>query len=249
MTQLIPFSSLICGFNALVAIFCASLIWFRRRDLLESDSLVKRFYFAFIYSAAQFSLNFLPGTLVHDPYFIQVIYTFSDVTIMLIAMYMLYIPLNTFPQTQKLKQFLKTASGIVFAFSIFYVAYNLWVLKPVTLVTYGSMIDWRNSIAPALQLIAVSLCAIFIIATILIFFFRGWWHEDSFIRKRSRILTVGFFSMLLGWISISIFNTSTPQRPGIILTGGTVGCGVMSLGFVALLWAILSKKEKLANEK
>jgi len=243
VTQPIPFSSLICGFNALVAIFCASLIWFKRRDLLESNLLVKRFYFAFIYSAAQFSFSFLPGTLVNDNYFIQVVYTFSDVTIMLVAMYLLSIPLNIFPQTQKLKQFVKIALWIILAFSVFYVAYNLRFLKPVTPVTYGYMIDWRNSIPPALQLIAASLCAIFIIATVLFFFFRGWWHEDSLIRKRSRILTIGFFSIFLGWIGISFFNTFTPQSPGIILIAGSVGCGVMSLGFVTLLWAIFLKKE------
>ena len=243
MPQLIPFSSLLCGFNVLVSTFCASSIWLRRRDLLESDPLVKRFYFAFVYSSAQFFWNFLPGTLVKDPYFIQIIYTFSDVTIMLIAMYMLSIPLNTFPQTQRLRQFVKIASRIVMAFSVFYVAYNLWVLKPVTVVTYGYMIDWRSSVSPALQLIIVSLCAIFIISTALFFFFRGWWHENDLIRRRSRILAVGFFAILLGWIGVSFFNTSTPQSPGIVLLVGTIGVGTMSLGFVALLWAVFTRNK------
>jgi len=243
VTQLIPLSSLLSGFNVLVAIFCASLLWFRRRDLLKSDPLVKRFFNIFVYCAAQFSWSFLPGTLVKDTYFIQVVYTFADMTIMWITIYLFSIPLNMFPQTQKLKQFVKTASWVMLVFSISYVGYNLQTIKPAIPVTYGTLIDWRGTVEPTLQLIAIAFAAICLIATVSFFFFRGWQHENNLIRKRSRILTAGFFSILLGWVVISLFSAFASQGMGILLTGGAIGTGFMSLGFVALLSAIFTKAE------
>ncbi len=237
---LIPLSSVINLFNAVVSASCALIIWVRRRSMLWQDVFVSRFFFVFIFSTLQFFTVSLPGILTQDTTAIQVIYTLGDVFVMLETFYLVSIPLKIF---SKEKVSLKEPAAIGILFTLFYLFYNLIFLKPAIPTTFGSFIDWRGSTNPILEMLVWGLSAIALLAVILLFVINGWFHKQPIVRKRSRRFAVGFSLTFTGWFVVFLFTSFGSTNLKFLVSGGAIGSLLVSLGLLSVLTGIFAREK------
>jgi len=237
--QLIPLSSFISIFNAVIALFCASLMFIRKRGLLFQNILASRLFIVFVISAITFSVAGLPGTLVKDPSKIQMVYTFVDVFTMLNTICLVFIPLSVFSKGKPIAFQLLLP---LITFSIGYLIHNLLFVTPATPVVYGPFIDWRGSSLPIFQNAVAGIAMFCIATTVFLFTKNGWFHENDVIRRRSRFMGSGFFLILIGWALISLFTVSSGSKMLLIISGGAGGSLLMSGGFLLLLKGVFEKE-------
>lgn len=241
---LIPLASFISIVNGSVSLACAIIIWVRKREAVWKDRVLSLFFLVFIFSAFEFYLFGLPGTLVRHLLAIQVVQKSGDFFVLLLTTYIISIPLSLFPQSRG-KKFVKVVSWVILSYAVFYLAHNLIFIKPARMVNYGPFVDWQGqSDQPVLQTLLWFFTAMAIFLIVFFFVINGWKHKDGFVRRRSRLFAIGFALIFIGWFSIFLFASPASQNMTFLLAGGTFGSFIISIGLTTLLVGVFSQPQK-----
>jgi len=239
---LIPLASLINFFNMLVAIACALILLMRRKTLAWGNEFVTRFFSAFVLSIIQFFFASAMGFWIHDPFLVQAFCILQDILTVVVMVPLIFIPLKIFYKNNVIA---KISSVILYSFAGFYFIYNMLFLKPATPVIFGPFIDWKGSTNPLLGGILWAVVAICLLGIVSLFAFNGWNHQEDLLRRRARFFATGFFLMFLGWLVVFLFVTPLTKSVSILGAGGAVGCAMVSVGYVLILLAVLTKPKTI----
>jgi len=243
----LPLASILTLISSVITTACAITISKRQKIQLREGILlfktgetylVSRFFVCFIICATGLFIYGLPGVFVRDLKLVQASYALGDVIFLIAVAYLISIPYILFSQN---KTAMIVTVRIFLAYAVFYFVYNLITLKEAMPVHYGSFIDWRSSINPAVQTVEGLFLVIGLLLFIALFVIKGWKHENSFIRRRSRFFAIGFSIVLVGWISVFVFLTSETKNISFMLSGGVIGNIFISSGFFIVLRGIIAK--------
>jgi hypothetical protein len=233
----IPPTSIACMVDFLVAITCANIMY-RRKKILPQNIIIDNFLKVYIILSFGFFLFTLPSILIFDPSVIQFISLFGNTSFIISMSFLLLIPAKIFLSQDR--------ESLIFSWilrigAVIYLVTNLILFRPAQKVYFKPFVDWREGTLPFFQFFLWFLCATALVWMVILFVVKGWLHEDSFIRKRSRIFAIGFAIIFIGWLMILLFQVSASKNPLILFGGGTVGVFFVSLGMIVLLIATAIK--------
>ena len=234
----IPPTSLSAMVDFIVASACAVVIYFRRKSIGKENILTANFLRVFIVLSFGFFLFTLPSTVIFDPTIVQLLSTFGNASFIIAMSFLIFVPARIFSLEDRKT---KVLSWRLITSALSYRAINLILFKPADVIYFKPFVDWREGTIPIMQVVLWFLVASSLLWMAILFVVRGWFHQDSLTRRRSRIYAVGFTLIFIGWLVILLFQISASKNPLILFGGGSLGCAFISLGMIMLLVATISK--------
>ncbi|MFA4889953.1 MAG: hypothetical protein WC628_10350, partial [Candidatus Omnitrophota bacterium] len=77
----------------------------------------------------------------------------------------------------------------------------------------------------------------------ILFGVKGWRHENSFIRQRSRFFVIGIMTISVGWSAAQLFSFAKLTPGNYLLVSGFTSAILVNLGMILLLRGVLLREK------